>query len=142
MLTLKQFMAKTDSERKQRAKYVRITRMKTGHLKNGLGYVACQSYSTHKVDDTGKLVRAIDPQHYVTMITFIDSKLHVHFSCSCLDLCFRFEFSNEKKNAGIIEYSNGEAPIVTNPKMLPSLCKHGVALVERIKPKLPPGTLE
>ena len=141
MLNLKRFMAKTDDERKQRARYVKLVGVKTGHLKNGLGYVACKSYSTHKVNAKGKLVRTQSPNHHVTVMTFIDKKLNVHCACSCEDNTFRWEFANTAKDAAVIEYSNGEAPSTTNPKLRNSLCKHMVALVEYIRPKLPPGTL-
>jgi len=141
MLTLKQFMTKTDEGRKQRAQYVRIVGLKTGYLKSGLGYVACKSYSTHKVNEQGRLVRVPNPEHHITVITFIDKKLHVHHACSCQDNLFRWEWANTQKNASEIEYSNGEPPTTTNPRFKNSLCKHGVALVERIRPKLPPGTV-
>lgn len=140
-LTLKQFMQRTDGDRKQRANYVKITGMKTGHLKSGLGYVACKSYSTHKVDANGKLVRTVSPNQHVTVITFIDAKLHVYAACSCEDNTFRWEWANANKGAAEIEYSNGEPPTTTNPKLRASLCKHMIALVRRVAPKLPPGTI-
>lgn len=141
MLTLKQLMQRTDMDRKQRANYVKITGMKTGYLKSGLAYVACKSYSTYRVGADGKLVRTENPTHHVTVLTFIDKKLHVHFACSCLDVTYRFEYANWYHGAAEIEYSNGEPPVVQNPRLRASLCKHGVALVEKVKPKLPPGTV-
>ena len=141
MLTLKQFMRKTDRERHNRSAYVRIVGMKTGRFQNGLGYVASKSYSTHKVNAQGKMVRIPKPQHHVTVITFIDKRLHVHCACSCEDNTFRWEFANTQKDASEIEYSNGEPPNTTNPTMRTSLCKHMVALVNKVRPKLPPGTL-
>lgn len=141
MLNLKQFIKKTDPDRQQRARYVKIIGMKTGHLRSGLGYVACKSYSTHKVDPSGKLVKTLNPSHHVTVITFIDNKLNVHCACSCEDNTFRWEFANAVKDAAEIEYSNGEAPTTTNPKLRNSLCKHMFALVMKIRPKLPPGTI-
>lgn len=141
MRNLKQLLARTDRERKQRAQYVRLVGVKTGHFKNGLGYVASKSYSTHKVNSQGKLVRTQNPNHHVTVITFMDKKLNVHCACSCEDNTFRWEFANAQKGASVIEYSNGEPPTTTNPKMRVGLCKHMVALVEKIRHKLPPGTI-
>jgi hypothetical protein len=141
MLNLKQLMKRTDDERKQRAQYVRIVGRKTGHLKNGLGYVASQSYTTHRVNDRGRMVRTSNPNRHVTVITFIDKKLNVHCACSCEDNTFRWEFANTQKGGAVIEYSNGEAPTTTNPKLRVSMCKHMIALVEGIRAKLPPGTL-
>ncbi len=77
---------------------------------------------------------------YLAMITFVDKALHVHVSCSCDDLTYRYEFSNSLKNAGEIEYSNGEPSDITNPLYKPSLCKHLYQLYLKIQPKLPPGT--
>lgn len=140
-LTLKEFMRRTDGDRKARAQYVRIVGMKTGHLKSGLGYVACKSYSTHRVNQQGKLVRTSNPNQHVTVLTFIDKKLHVYAACSCEDNTFRWEWANAQKNAAEIEYSNGEPPSTTNPAHRASLCKHMVALVNKVAPKLPPGTI-
>src|SRR6185503_16112578 len=140
MLNLKQLVRHTDDGRKQRARYVKLVGLKTGHLRSGLGYVASKSRSTHRVDANGKIVRTVDPQTHITVITFIDRKLNVHCACSCEDNTFRWEYANTVKNASEIEYSNGEPPTTTNPRLRNSLCKHMVALVDRIRPKLPPGT--
>jgi hypothetical protein len=140
-LTLKQMLKKTDGERHARAAFVKISKMKTGYLANGLGYVACQSYSTHNIGPDGRPVRKTTRNHHVTVYTFIDKKLHVHCACSCEDNTFRWEFANTQKNASEIEYSNGEPPSTTNPKLRVSLCKHMIALADKIRPKLPPGTL-
>lgn len=141
MLNLKQLVQKTDEGRKERARFVKLTGVKTGHLQNGLGYVACKSYSTHHIDKKGKPVRNTNPQHHITVITFMDHKLNVNVACSCEDNTFRWEVANWYKDASEIEYSNGFRPNVTNPRLKPGLCKHMYALVERIQSKLPPGTV-
>lgn len=139
MLTIKQLAKRTSEDRKQRALYVKIIAMKAGRTPEGLGFVAAKTYSTHTVNSKGELVRNPSPTRYVSMITFIDKKLHCKVSCSCDDLLFRWEFANAEKEAGDIEYSNGEAPNTTNPELKPSLCKHIMALYTKIQPKLPPG---
>lgn len=141
MLNLKQLVRNTDPGRKQRALYVKILGLKIGHLRSGLGYVACKSRSTHRVNEAGKLVRVSNPTQHITVITFIDKKLNVHCACSCEDNTFRWEYANTQKGASEIEYSNGAPPTTTNPQLRNSLCKHMMSLVERIRPKLPPGTL-
>lgn len=141
MLTLKQLVARTDPERKQRATYVKIIKMKTGHNSEGRGVVLAQSYSRMKVNSEGRLVRNASPERYMSGIVFLNTKLQVHVACSCLDNTFRWEWANANKGASEIEYSNGEPPNTTNPMYKTGLCKHLVALVERIAPKLPPGTV-
>lgn len=140
MLNLRQLAKRTSEDRKQRSLYVKITGMKAGYTKGGLGYVAAKTQSTHVVNAKGRLVRNPEPHQYITMITFIDNKLHCHVSCSCSDLTYRWEWANANKGAGEIEYSNGDAPDTNNPGYKPSLCKHLFRLYEKIKPKLPPGT--
>lgn len=139
MLTLKQLYSKTTPERKDRARYVRIVQTKIGHNKQGLGYVAARTYSRLKVGRDGRLVKNDDPQHYVTMITFLNKKLQCICSCSCGDTTFRWEVANSYKGAAEIEFSNGEPPLTTNPTFKVGLCKHLCALYAKIQPKLPPG---
>lgn len=141
MLNLKQLIRRTDDARKERARRVKLVGLKTGYLLSGLGYVASKSMTTHKLDARGKLVRVANPPQHVTVITFIDKKLNVHCACSCEDNTFRWEFANTVKDAAEIEYSNGAPPVTTNPMLRNSLCKHMIALVDRIRPKLPPGTI-
>lgn len=141
MLTLKQFFQRTDRARKARAERVRITGMKTGHLRSGLGYVASKSHSTHRLTAEGKWEKVTKPNYHITVITFIDARLHVHVACSCEDNLYRWEWANTQKDAAVIEYSNGDAPDYNNPTYRASMCKHMVALVNRVKPKLPPGTI-
>lgn len=139
MLTLKQLYQRTTPERKDRAQYVRIIKVKMGHTKQGLGYVACRSYSRFKVGADGRLKRNEDPTHYVTMFTFLNKKLQCIASCSCGDNTFRFEVSNSYKGAAEIEFSNGEPPLTTNPTFKVGMCKHMTSLYKKIQPKLPPG---
>jgi hypothetical protein len=139
MLTLKQLEARTTRERKIRAQYVKIVRMKTGHTPEGLGFVAAQTYSKWIVNRQGKLVPNPNKHYYISQITFINKKLKVHVSCSCDDNLYRWEYANSDKEAAVIEYSNGEMPSTTNPLLKAGLCKHLVALVTQIRPKLPSG---
>ena len=139
MLTLRQIFKRTSEDRKQRALYVKILQMKTGHTPEGLGFVAAKTYSEYNVNAQGELVRNPSKTRYISQITFIDRKLHCHVSCSCDDNLFRWEYANTHRNASEIEYSNGEPPIDTNPGFKPGLCKHLAALYLKIQPKLPSG---
>src|ERR1700737_672289 len=137
MLTLKQLARYTSDDRKDRAKFVKVLKMKTGYHANGLGFVAAMTYSTHTINAEGYRVKNMSPNRYVVMFTFIDKKLHVHASCSCADNTFMHEFANAAKDASEIEYSNGEPPDIKNPTHRPGLCKHAYSLYLKIQPKLP-----
>lgn len=137
MLTLSQLYRQTTGDRKQRATYVRILKTKAGYNKAKQGFVAAQTFSRFKVNDKGEIVRNATPNKYVTLITFLDNKLHVHIACSCSDTCFRWEVANSFKGGAVVEYSNGAAPDTTNPAYKIGMCKHLVALYLKIKPKLP-----
>lgn len=55
--------------------------------------------------------------------------------CSCEHFLFSCEFALAKYGSSSIINSNGEPPIITNPKLLPMVCKHIVAITA-IHPKL------
>lgn len=44
--------------------------------------------------------------------------------CSCPFFLFNCEYALAKIGSSEIKYSNGKPPVVTNPKMVPFLCKH------------------
>lgn len=67
---------------------------------------------------------------YVTHIDFLNKK-DVKVSCSCPDFWARWEYALHKRGAADIVYSNGEPPVVRNPRMYPGCCKHLIALTNR-----------
>lgn len=136
-MNLYQIIKKTDARRVAGAKYVKLTNVKVGYDEDGKAYIYCKSYSTHRLNEDGQLVKNLEKRRYVTYIKFIDNKLNVIVSCSCDDFLFREEVALERKGAAEIYYSNGEMPTTTNPKLKPYCCKHLVALYNHIKPKLP-----
>ena len=136
MLTLKQIVQKTDPVRIANSKFVRIIKFKSGYTPRGTGYAACQSYSTHHYDSKGRRVINPDKTKYVTVVEFLDKKLHVNVSCSCSDFMYSFEVALHKKGAADIEYSNGMSPDVRNPAHTTACCKHLVQLYFRIRNKL------
>src|SRR5882672_12172135 len=106
MMNLKRLAKYTSEDRKDRARYVKVLAMKTGYTPDGLGFMAAKTYSQYRIDADGRKRLVNNPDHYISMITFIDHKLNCHVSCSCGDLCFRWEYANNLKDAGEIEYSN------------------------------------
>jgi len=124
MLTLKQIVQRTTGPRKENARYVKILDVKKGYNSIGQGFIASSSYSTHIIDEKGRPIRHPNPQRYVTVITFLDRKLHVSVSCSCDDFLYRHEYALNSKGAADIEYSNGEPPTTTNPGLKTGQCKH------------------
>lgn len=140
MLTIHQIVRKASKLRQEGARYVKFTDVKKGYLTNGHGYIAGASYSTHVIGSDGRPHRNEDPSKYVTVIEFVDQKLHVKISCSCADFTYRWEWALWNKNAAEIEYSNGDPPTSTNPQGKTAACKHMVALYNKIKSKLPSAT--
>lgn len=130
---------RTSDERRYLAQFVRLKEMKSGRLEDGTAFVAAHSESMKRIDKHGFLVPvpARDRKTYVSAIVFIDKKLNVKVGCSCLDNLFRWEYSNAKKGAADIYYSNGQPPNMTNPMLKVSLCKHLAALYLKIAHKLP-----
>ena len=51
-------------------------------------------------------------------------------SCSCEYFLFHCEFALTQHGASSIINSNGEPPVVTNPRMIPKVCKHVAAVLE------------
>lgn len=134
--TIEYLVKRTPRLRKRAARYVRITRLKFFHDKKGKPVAACQSYSTHDVLPSGRVVRRRTKVKYVTVIKLLNRKYHCVVSCSCPDFMFTSEWVLHQKGSADIEYSNGEPPNVRNLFRRPMLCKHLVALYEKIKPEL------
>ncbi len=143
MKTLPELFRRHAGRRVESAKYVRIVYQKRGFDSLGRGYVACASYST-KIWDPIKKRYVINktgpgkkPARYVTVFVFLDTRLHVIVSCSCPDFKYRWEVALNQAEAAEIEYSNGEMPIVRNPNLRKTMCKHCIALYQKILPDLP-----
>ena len=136
-MTATQLFARTTMDRIERARHVKLLKTKIGHDADGYGFVAAQTTTVRKIDEKGRLIRVKNGPKYVTMITFFDKYLHCRISCSCDDNLFRWEVSNTLRKASEIEYSNGDLPVMTNPKLNPGMCKHLVALYQSIRSRLP-----
>lgn len=135
MKTLDQLIIKTPKNRIDNAKYVRFSNLKTGYDKAGLAYIAGKARSIAKVDVRGNVVPNHDKHQYVTIFKFLDKKLRVKVSCSCADFMYRAEVALSRAGAADVYYSNGEMPEVTNPRLIPYICKHLVAFRILLKQK-------
>lgn len=133
MLTLKQIVDRTDKLRQYNAKFVRFLRVKKGRDANGHGFIAVQSVSNKVMRPDGRVITKDESTKYITMVTFVDDKLHCKCSCSCPDFLYTWEVALNKKRAAEIEYSNGESPDIRNPARVAGTCKHLVALYYRIQ---------
>jgi len=92
------------------------------------------------VDDFGNtvkecagLVRATDGDRFAVIMFYEPSKKNLAESkvwahCSCPYFTFNVEVTNALKKSSDVINSNGELPMVRNPRMIPHFCKHLVAL--------------
>lgn len=135
-LTLRQIISKGGKFRELGAQYVNLTKFKTGYTPDGYAYAACQSYSTHRVTKQGYKVVNHTRQRYITVIKFMDARLHCSLSCSCDDFKYTWETVLNKKGAAELEFSNGEDPSITNPFHHIGICKHLIALWWKIEPRV------
>lgn len=139
MLTMPQIIRGVDYRRRESAKYTKIIYQKRGWDSRGLGFVACKSYST-KEWDPNKQRYVPNPRiksRYVTVIIFLDQRLHVEVGCSCPDFRYRQEVALNHKRAAEVLYSNGELPKIRNPQMKVYCCKHLYKLWQTILPEIP-----
>jgi hypothetical protein len=144
MLTMPQLYSRTDSRRKESAKYVRVVYQKRGwRSSDGRGFVACRSYST-KEWDPYRQKYVPNPRiknRYTTVIVFLDQRLHVIADCSCSDYRYRLDYSLHVKRASDLEYAqpgpNGLYPKIRNPSLKAYACKHLLKLWETILPEIP-----
>lgn len=63
----------------------------------------------------------------------ITKQKRVMCSCTCENWVFMWEYANAEHGAARIIYGNGEPPGFTNPGHAPGLCKHLLALADKMK---------
>lgn len=136
MLTIRQILAKTPSTIKVNAADVIIRTAKISRKKLKNPVFTCKAYS--KYDAKGKY-KGTNYQIYDVVVeglmgpgTSVVSK-YVKVSCSCDYFWSHCEVALNAKDAADIKYSNGDKPVVTNPSMIPYVCKHLVAALEKIQ---------
>jgi hypothetical protein len=54
-------------------------------------------------------------------------------TCTCPDFKYRWEVANQRKGNSMLLQSNGNLPVITNPKMKQWMCKHALAAYDRLK---------
>jgi len=137
MMTLSQIVKRTTRPRLEAARYVKLIRIKKGRDLDGTAFIAAQTYSTHTWSPSlHSWIRNRNSPKYISVVKFLDRKLHCQVSCSCGDFTFRFETALNKRGAAEIEYSNGEDPVMTNPTLRPQACKHIVRLYLSIRDQI------
>lgn len=136
MLTMPLIISRTPQQRIMDAGLVKIIDQKAGYLESGDVYFAAKTRSVRERLPNGNIIRITGKPTYVTVIVLLNKRGHVQCSCSCGDFKFRWEVALERKDAAEIEYSNGDPPIINNPLMIPSACKHLVKLYQTIQPRL------
>lgn len=127
-MTLTQILRNTTASRIELSANVAVRNLKFGISKKlQIPKAIAQCYSRDK-GSNGKLQLF----KYATMVEFHPGNL-VKVGCSCPDHLYRWEYALARRNASYITYSNGEPPTDTNPKLVPGMCKHCVALVTALK---------
>ena len=81
------------------------------------------------------LVRATDGDRFCTIMFYDPTKTklvesRVWLSCSCGYFTFTVETVNALHKSSDVINSNGDLPVIRNPRMIPHLCKHLVALAK------------
>jgi len=122
-LTYNQLFRKTSPDRKEKAENIAIVKVqpvsrldeRKGILKEKTLKFWARSQTTRKLYE-GKV------RYHLNSLGRWNG--YITCGCSCPDYKFRWETANHRQNASQILFSNGEAPIMTNPRELPSLCKH------------------
>ena len=138
-LTAKQIIDSAFPIVKKSAKYVVLRKtVQKGFMKSGAPKAIFTAKST--ADANGNPIRGLAKTHKVAVwAPSPREKLHlgpVLVTCDCEYFCFNCEVALAKKGASLIHFSNGEHPEVTNPRLIPSPCKHVyVALIRVLKEK-------
>ncbi len=136
-MTLKQLQLYTTRDRALLSREVQVTGIQKKMIKPAQRRKVIATTFSPFNPKTG--ARISKPPRYKTEIESLAeenkpiSKSYVRVSCSCGDWWSHWEYAVNKKGAAEIKYSNGEPPVVTNPSMIPGMCKHLYALARIIQ---------
>lgn len=128
-LSLRQLMKATPPYVHNNAKAVIIRELKPAVSRGGLPGIKAKILS---VGNRG------EKHQYRTTIVGKEADLpvykqrHVVVQCQCEFFKFYCEYALNHWGSASIKYSNGEAPGMTNPGLLPLLCKHLVQLAKTV----------
>lgn len=132
-LTPRQLVKETPGYIKYNGGYVTPVKM-TPKIKNGLLHL-------QTVTRTNEL--GAPPRRHIQRIVLLegskisDPRARVKIECDCEFHCFTCEVALYRLGAADIIHSNGEKPVVTNPKMIPLTCIEGSQLVHTDKGLVP-----
>lgn len=127
-LTARMVLQATPDVTHQRSRNVQVSDVRATPNGNMISYRA--RTKTIKNDD-GTARR--DADAYITTITVRDSQGHIHVDCECAYHPFwGAEVALSLRKAADIIRSNGRAPKVRNPDLIPLACKHATALINRL----------
>jgi len=135
MMTIKQILARTPASIKVNAADVIIKEAKVKRPKNGNPVFTCIAYS--KYTAAGKYKGGRYETHKVKVTGLMGagsaiSQKYVKVECDCGYFWSHCEVALHKQGAADIIHSNGAKPVVTNPRMIPHVCKHLHAVLEKI----------
>jgi hypothetical protein len=119
-----QLFKNTSSKRKSKAQNDVVVKLKTISNKGKYQYETTTQSNGNKhrpyiipilpkTDKSGKIVNK-NPNFNSSVIVW----------CDCKDFQFRWEVALNKNDASRVVNSNGALPVITNPRMRNSLCKH------------------
>lgn len=132
----------TTKRRREASQYVTFLQAKRGRTREGYGFLAVQSHSTHEWNPaTNRFEPSNRRPKYVTIVTILDNRTNCIVSCSCADFKYRWEVALSLHDAAEVEYSNGDLPVIRNPQLEARFCKHlyklAVALGSQIRQLAP-----
>lgn len=136
-LKLSQVYAETPDRYKARAENARINSLKKRtNVKDGKLVILSVIYTTK--DHAGKVKE--NPDFHYQFIQQLEDKNSLwnskcKVSCSCMDFLFVDEVSLFKRANSDIYFSNGELPVVKNPRLHPQVCKHLIKLIRTVRTK-------
>jgi hypothetical protein len=154
MFKVKQLLAQTKSHRSKlfsNATRVSISFNQANYKKDGRGYFKSVTGSA-LTNLPGKKTKKWEIRlYYPKKSNYIPPKLRRGFqaylgpeqpppftidsdawvSCSCKYFLFHCEYADTKKQSSSIKYSNGQAPVKTNPGQIGHICKHLIAAIKK-----------
>lgn len=134
-LTARQMMRATPRRIRENAEFVKVRRVKK--RKNDPFSLA--------VTVTDRRHATEEQPHYLTVQVLspkgerniMDPHTKVKISCNCSYFKFYCEYALWKHGSADIIYSNGQPARDTNPRNVPTLCKHGFSLFNFLKERSP-----
>jgi hypothetical protein len=139
-LTLKGLMSKTPAYVRNKARdEVVIRKLTKTWTKGGLRAVTSTALSMTKRDPTPHKCSIIGRDEKFggkikkSQIPALIKQKRVLVDCSCEFFKYYCEYALWAHGAARIRHSNGEKPVITNPSLVPLLCKHLYELAKTVK---------